>query len=57
MESEGVPYELKSFSQLGVVPEDPAVQDNGGVLLPKSKEKPVVHRSEFPLNNAAVSFP
>jgi murein DD-endopeptidase MepM/ murein hydrolase activator NlpD len=57
MGAEGIPYELESFTQVGVAPDDPAVQDNGGVLLPKSQEKPVVHRREFPLNNAVVAFP
>ena len=49
--------EFESFTQLGVVPEDPAVQDNGEVLLPKTQEKAVVHRREFPMNNAVVTFP
>ena len=57
MASEGLPYEFDTFTQLGFVPDDPAVQDNGSVLLLKSQEKPVVHRHEFPLNNTAVSFP
>jgi murein DD-endopeptidase len=56
-ESEGVPYELDSFTQLGTVPDDPAAQDTGEILLPKEKEKPAVRRDEFPLNNAAVNFP
>jgi hypothetical protein len=55
--SEGTPYEFESFTELGVVPEDPAVQDNGEVLLPKTQEKPVVHRREFPMNNTVVTFP
>jgi len=40
-----------------VVADDPDVQDNGQVLLPKTREKPVVHEREFPVNNAAVTFP
>ena len=55
--SEGIPYELESFTQLGAVSDDPAVQDNGQVLLSKEQEKPVVHRQEFPVNNAVVTFP
>ena len=55
--SEGIPYELESFKQLGFVPDDPAAQDNGNVLLVKSDEKPVVRKREMPMNNAAVSFP
>jgi len=38
VESEGIPYELETYRQLGVVPEDPSVQDNGAVLLPKEQE-------------------
>jgi len=57
MGSEGIPYELENFTQLGVVADDPDVQDNGQVLLPKTREKPVVHEREFPVNNAAVTFP
>lgn len=55
--SEGTPYEFETFTQLGVAPDDPAAQDAGQVLLPKSAWKPVVHRHEFPLNNAVVTFP
>ncbi len=55
--SEGIPYELETFTQLGVVPDDPAVEDNGQVLLPKSAEKPAVHQHEFPVNNVVVTFP
>jgi murein DD-endopeptidase len=57
MGSEGIPYELDTFTLLGMVPEDPAVQDDGGVLLHTEQEKPVVRRREFPLNNAAVTLP
>ena len=57
MGAEGIPYEFEAFTQLGFVPDDPAGQENGSVLLPKSQEKPVVRHREFPLNNAAVSFP
>jgi murein DD-endopeptidase len=55
--AEGIPYEFEGFTQLGMVPDDPEVQDNGQVLLPKTQEKPVVHQGEFPLNNAVVTFP
>lgn len=57
MGSEGIPYELETFTRLGVVADDPAAQDNGQVLLPKTQEKPVVHRREFPVNSAVVTFP
>ena len=57
MGSEGIPYEFETFTQLGVASDDPAVVDNDGVLLPTSQEKAVVHRHEFPVNNATVTFP
>ena len=57
MASEGIPYEFETFTQLGTVPDDPAVQDNGSVLLSKRAEKPVVRKREFPMNNAVVAFP
>ena len=56
LESEGIPYERETFTQLGVAPDDPAVQDNGGILLPKEQSKPITRRREFPLNNAVVNF-
>jgi murein DD-endopeptidase MepM/ murein hydrolase activator NlpD len=57
MASEGIPYEFETFTQLGFVPDDPTVQDNGSVLLKESDERPVVRKREFPMNNAAVKFP
>jgi len=57
MGSEGIPYQLYTFTQLGVVADDPNPQDNGRVLLPKTEERPVVHEREFPVNNAAVVLP
>jgi len=57
MGSEGIPYELETFTQLGVVADDPDLQDNGRILLAKTQEKPVIHQREFPVNNAAVTFP
>lgn len=57
MGAEGIPYELESFTQLAVAPDDSAAVDNGAVVLPKSQEHPVVHRHEFPVNNAVVTFP
>jgi len=55
--AEGIPYEVETFTQLGVVAEDPDMQDNGRVLLSKTQQKPVLHEREFPVNNAAVTFP
>jgi hypothetical protein len=47
----------ESFTQIAFAPADPAMQDNGSVLLPKSEEKSVVRRREFPMNNAVVTLP
>jgi murein DD-endopeptidase MepM/ murein hydrolase activator NlpD len=58
--SEGVPYELETFTQLGQLglpPDGPAVQDNGQVLLSKSAESPAARQRESPRNNAVVTFP
>jgi murein DD-endopeptidase len=55
--AEGIAYELETFLQLGVVDDDPAVQGSEQVLLRKTQEKPTVHRREFPVANAAVTFP
>jgi len=56
MGSEGIPYELETFTQLGVI-EDSALLDSGRPWQPKTQEKPVVHRREFPVDNAVVTFP
>jgi murein DD-endopeptidase len=56
MGSEGVPYDLQTFTQLGVL-DDPAVLDAGQAWQPKTQAAPVVHRREFPFNNAVVTFP
>lgn len=57
MGSEGIPYKLETFTQLGVVADDSDMQDNSRILLPKAQEHPVVHAREFPVNNVAVTFP
>jgi murein DD-endopeptidase MepM/ murein hydrolase activator NlpD len=54
--AEGLPYELETFTQLGVI-EGPEVQDTGKAWRPKTGEMPVVHRREFPVDNAVVTFP
>jgi hypothetical protein len=53
--AEGLPYVFASFTQLGVL-NDPDVWDKGKAWRP---EAPVasVHRREFPVDNAVVSFP
>jgi murein DD-endopeptidase len=52
--AEGLPYELEAFTQLGVV-DGPAVLDSAQAWRPKAE--PVVHRREFPVDNAVASFP
>ena len=56
--AEGLPYELETFTQLGVI-EGPEgfLQDIGKAWQPKTGETPVVHRREFPVDNAVVTFP
>jgi len=53
--SEGLPYELDTFTQLGVL-DDPAALDAGQSWQPKTKVMPVVHRREFPVDNAVMIF-
>jgi len=55
--SEGIAYELLSFAQLGVVEDEDAMLDHGQPWQPKSQVSPVLHRLEFPLNRAVVTFP
>jgi murein DD-endopeptidase len=54
--SEGIPYELETFTQLGVL-KDSSVLDDGSPWQPKPDVKPVVHRREFPVDNAVITFP
>jgi murein DD-endopeptidase MepM/ murein hydrolase activator NlpD len=54
--SEGIPYEIESFTQLDVL-KNSLVLDDGSAWQPKSDVKPVVRRREFPVDNAVVTFP
>jgi peptidase M23-like protein len=54
--AEGIPYELETFTQLGVL-DDPAVLDAGHSWQPKTGTTPVFHRREFPVDNTVVNFP
>ena len=56
MASEGVPYEIASFIERGVIA-DPDPLDRGDAWQPGRADRQVTHRLEFPLNNAVVSFP
>jgi len=53
--AEGIPYELETFTQKGIV-EGPEILDTGKAWQPKTGETPVVHRREFPIDNAVVVF-
>jgi hypothetical protein len=56
--SEGVPYELTSFTQEGTVSEATTTSlDSGQAWRPTPADKPVIHEGQFPTNNAVVSFP
>jgi murein DD-endopeptidase len=54
--SEGIPYELESFTELGVAA-DSAALDAGQAWQPKPGERPVVHLREFPADKAVLVFP
>jgi murein DD-endopeptidase len=55
--AEGIPYEFEGFTQLGSVDDEAAVLDAGQPWRPKTQATPVVHRREFPFDNAVVTFP
>jgi murein DD-endopeptidase len=55
--AEGIAYEFDTFTQLGVVDNQEDVLDAGHAWQPKTKAAPVVHRREFPVDNAVVTFP
>ena len=54
--SEGIPYELERFVQLGVSDNPDAMSDKGQAWRPKPQETRIVRRREFPIDNAVVSF-
>jgi hypothetical protein len=55
--AEGIAYELESFSQLGIVSAPAGVLDGQGAWRPTAGEAAVVHRHEFPPENAVVTLP
>jgi murein DD-endopeptidase len=57
MASEGIPYELERFTQLGILDDEEAVLDHGRAWQPKAQEKPVGHQQEFPIDKAVMNFP
>jgi murein DD-endopeptidase len=56
MGSEGVPYEFELFTHLGVI-DGPDLLDTGKAWQPKTAEKSIAHRREFPIDNDVVAFP
>lgn len=54
--SEGLPYELESFTEVGVI-DLPGSLDAGKAWRPKTPETPIIHRHEFPMDNVVVNFP
>ena len=54
--AEGIPYELETFTQLGIVTV-PDSLDAGQPWKPDSQGEPVVHKHEFPIDYAVVAFP
>jgi murein DD-endopeptidase len=55
--SEGIPYELESFTELGVVTDSATLDAGQASWQPKPGETPVVHPREFPADKAVVVFP
>ena len=55
--SEGIPYELESFTELGVVADSAALDAGQASWQPKPGERPVVHAREFPADKAVLVFP
>jgi len=53
--AEGVPYELEAFTQVGVAANPDEVL--AGRAWAPGDQTPTVHRREFPVDNAVVSFP
>jgi murein DD-endopeptidase len=56
MGSEGIPYALEAFTQIGELGDQEAVLDKGQAWQAKAQEKQVVHRGEFPVDKAIVNF-
>jgi len=53
--AEGIPYTLEAFTQIGVVANPDEVL--AGQAWTPGDQTPTVHRREFPVDNAVVSFP
>ena len=56
MTSEGIPYEIETFTQKGLVP-DSQLLEKGQAWQPGTGDTQVLHHREFPVNNAVISLP
>ena len=54
--AEGIPYEIDSFILEGVIDNGFDAVEKGEPWHP-TKNNPVIHRREFPIDNAVVTFP
>lgn len=54
--AEGVPYEINTFAQVGVIDLTTAL-DSGEAWQPKANATPAAHRLDFPVDSAVVTFP
>jgi murein DD-endopeptidase MepM/ murein hydrolase activator NlpD len=55
--SEGLPYEMEMFTQLGVVADADALLESGGPWHATPGEGPILRRREFPVDKAVVTLP
>jgi murein DD-endopeptidase MepM/ murein hydrolase activator NlpD len=54
--SEGIPYEIDTFTQRGMAPESELLE-KGQDWHPGTGDLQVIHHKEFPVNSAVISFP
>ena len=57
MASEGMPYEIVSFTQRGTITDVSGVMDEGHAWQPGASDVPSTRHNEFPINDAVVNFP
>jgi hypothetical protein len=55
--SEGIPYALPSFTQLGIVANEDALLERGEGWKPASGEKGATYRDDFPVAGAVLMLP
>ena len=51
-----MPYELIDFTQTGTVNNAETLLESGQPWHANPEDKPVLHRQEFPTNNAVITF-